>query len=232
KAGQVSLFGAETGAEAPQLDLPNPQDWDQMERLRREFDAVGFYLSAHPLDSKVLQLEKMGVVAAAQVDEILNIRPAAVLDMAGVLLKKQIKVSPKSGNKYAFLQLSDSTGVYEVTLFSETLAAARDFLNEGETLLLKVTVERREDQLRYTVQNLQPLEKALSGKIREVHIHLESAKPLPALRAVLDTEGQGHIRILLFTEIAPGTTARMEIPGRWNFSAQARNNLMRAEGVG
>ncbi len=231
KSGQVSLFGSEAGAKMVALDLPEVEPWDPLEKLRHEFEAVGFYLSAHPLDTKALQLERLGIVPVAEVEQHLASRPVAILDMAGVLLKKQIKVSPKTGNKYAFLQLSDATGVYEVTLFSETLAQAKDILVEGQSLLLKITAERRDDQIRYTVQSIRPLDAALAGKVREVHIYLDSEKPLSQLKALLDTEGKGAVKIMVFANTDPQTIAEMTLPGRWSFTPQSRNALLKAGGV-
>ena len=230
QSGQVNLFGGNSGA-AVKLELPDVQAWDPLERLQREFEAVGFFLSAHPLDTKAAQLERMNIISSSRAVDHLAHRSAAVFDMAGVLLKKQIKVSPKNGNKYAFLQMSDASGVYEVTLFSETLAMAKDILNAGETLLLKVTAEQREEQIRFTAQSVKLLDTALAARISEVHINVESEKSLSQLKTLLDTEGKGPAKIVLFVKTRPGLTAQLTLPGRWNFSAAARNALIRAGGV-
>jgi DNA polymerase-3 subunit alpha len=115
-SGQVSLFGGDEGiSELP--PLTKQQDWDILERLRYEFDAVGFYLSAHPLDTKAGQLAKQNIVSLADVQAALARKPSSRIQMAGILIRKQERVSAKSGNKFAFLQMSDSTGVYEVMIF-------------------------------------------------------------------------------------------------------------------
>src|SRR5690606_15920268 len=102
-------------------ELSNVRDWNLLERLEKEFGAVGFYLSAHPLDSRQQQFENLKVWSLGRVERDLMNKAVASYQMAGVILKKQEKMSQK-GNKYAFLQLSDPTGIYEVTLFSELLA--------------------------------------------------------------------------------------------------------------
>ncbi len=230
QAGQSSLFGGNEGA-AEKLIMPSPPPWDPLEKLRNEFESVGFYLSAHPLDSRAAQLERQGVVSAANVEETLAGRGSAMLDMAGVLLRKQVKVSSKSGNKYAFLQFSDSTGIFEVTLFSELLAHMKDNLVEGEAFLIRLSAEKREDQLRFTAQNLQLLDQAMASKTREVHIYLESEKPVNQLKTLLDTEGKGSARIVVFVPVSAGRSAQMTLPGRWSFSGAARNALLRSGGV-
>jgi len=231
ESGQSSLFGGESGHDTPMPPFPEIRPWDAIDQLGNEFDAVGFFLSAHPLDDKQEQLERLKIIPCMEIERKLTHQPTIVAEMAGVLIKKQIRVSPKSGNKYAFLQLSDSSGVYEVVLFSETLNAARDILNEGETLLLRVAAESKEDQVRYTTQSIRLLDKAMEAKIAEVHIHLENQKPLKQLQDLLNIEGQGRSVVKLYVPLENETSAEIELSGRWKFSAQARRALQQAEGI-
>ena len=229
--GQSSLFGGPAGEGTPMPDLPKIDSWDQLEKLRHEFDAVGFYLSAHPLDSKTAQLERLNILNFGQVEDLMASQPGAYVSMAGVLLKKQIKVSQKSGNKFAFLQISDSSGVYEVVLFSEVLARSKDILNEGETLLLKAMVEQQEDQIRFTVQDIQPLDRALTSKIREVRVVISTTEAARKLKDSLIAEGQGPAKVVVEIALNDNKTAIMTLPGSYNFSPQARSNLMKTQGV-
>jgi DNA polymerase-3 subunit alpha len=230
ESGQVSLFGGEEQSGLGMPALAVVKDWDPLEKLAKEFGAVGFYLSAHPLDSRQKQFENLGIASVVKVESELSTKSIARFQMAGVLLKKQEKISAK-GNKYAFLQLSDPTGIFEVTLFSEILAASREFLVAGETLLLTVDAEQREDQIRFTGQKIQPLEQALEGKIREIQIHMNSGRAAPKIRQFLDTEGRGAAQITLYMKLEGDRTAKIQLPGRWNLSAQARNQIRGEEGV-
>ncbi|MGZ9097994.1 MAG: DNA polymerase III subunit alpha [Micavibrio sp.] len=230
--GQASLFGGPAGEGAPLPELPKVAGWDQLEKLRHEFEAVGFYLSAHPLDTKAAQLERLNILSIAQVETLLAERPVATLvNMAGVLLKKQIKVSQKSGNKFAFLQLSDSTGIFEVVVFSEVLAAAKDYLEEGETLLLKATAEPQEEQARFLVQDIQPLDKALSGRIKEVRVRLDTTDAVRKLQDSLVDEGFGPARVIVEVALNDNEYASIELPGSHSFSPQLRSALMKTQGV-
>jgi DNA polymerase-3 subunit alpha len=230
--GQTSLFGgpADSG-QSLMPELPDVPEWDPLEKLSHEFDAVGFYLSAHPLDSKAAQLERMNIHTIATVNEMVARQGSVMVDMAGVLLKKNIKVSQKSGNKFAFLQLSDATGIFEVMLFSETLSRARDHLEEGKTLLLKVMAESRDEQIRFTAQDVKSLESELSNRLKEVHIHISSDKPLGQLDQLLKTEGRGKVAVKVFVPVRSGLLAEVTLPGQWNFSAAARNALLKSSGV-
>ncbi|MBX2834147.1 MAG: DNA polymerase III subunit alpha [Micavibrio sp.] len=230
-SGQVSLFGEAGGDNALGLpDLPDVRPWDPLERLSREFKSVGFYLSAHPLDSRERQFENLGISSLKDVEEKLVNITASRFQMAGVLLKKQEKVSQK-GSKYAFLQLSDPTGIFEVTLFSEMLAGAREYLIAAEPLLLGVEAESREDQIRFTCTKIQPLEEALEGKIREIDIHLESAVAAPKIKECIDRERRGMSVINLHVRIDGGRVAKLKLPGRYSLDAGARNDIRAEKGV-
>src|SRR5690606_30158039 len=101
--------------------------WEPLERLRHEFEAVGFYLSAHPLDNMTTQLERLRVIPSTQVQAALNASPTNRLRMAGIVVRKQERTSQK-GNRFAFVQVSDPYGVFEMMIFSELLGASRDLL--------------------------------------------------------------------------------------------------------
>ncbi len=173
----------------------------------------------------------MNIHNIASVNDMIARQGSAMVDMAGVLLKKNIKVSQKSGNKFAFLQLSDATGIFEVMLFSEGLSRARDYLEEGKTLLVKVMAESRDEQIRMTAQDVKPLEDVLATRLKEVHIHISSDKPLAQLQQLLNVEGKGRVAIKIFVPVRPDLMAEVSLPGGWNFSAAARNALLKTSGV-
>jgi DNA polymerase-3 subunit alpha len=191
---------------------------------------VGFYLSAHPLDSRGKQFQNLGISSFTRVETEMQSKSAGLFQMAGVLLKKQEKVSQK-GNKYAFLQLSDPTGIFEVTLFSELLHASREYLEPGQALLLTVEAEQREDQMRFTTTRIEPLDKALEGKIREIQVHLASSQPAKKIKEFLDIEGKGAAEISLHVRVDGNRIAHIKLPGRWSLSQQARNIIRTQDGV-
>ncbi len=232
QSGQVSLFGGadEAGSGLGLPELPVTPNWDPLEKLSREFSAVGFYLSAHPLDNRVAQFSRLGIMTYAALQEKLNNLSAVRGQIAGVLLKKQEKVSQK-GSKYAFLQLSDPTGVFEVTLFSEILAQKRDLLEPGQILLLGIDAESREEQVRLTASNIQLMDQALEGKIREVSVHVSSPAALPKIKQFMDIEGAGHLKIKLVAHLETGKVVTLTLPGRRALSAQARNKIAGEIGV-
>ncbi len=231
ESGQVSLFGGVDETDGLGMpELPKVEAWDQLERLAREFKAVGFYLSAHPLDSREQQFANLGISSVVDVEAALQNVQAKKFYMAGVLLKKQERMSQK-GSKFAFLQMSDPTGIYEVMMFSELLTASREHLVPGNALLISVEAESKEDQVRYMCSSVKPLEAALETKIREIDIHLTCSEPVYKLKEFLDSEGQGTALINLHIRVDDRRIAHVQLPGRWNLSAQTRNAMRAYDGV-
>lgn len=232
-SSQSALFAMDASAASDLAThhLQDIPDWNPLDKLSYEFGAIGFYLSAHPLDTKRGQLERLNIIPFMEVEPSLAHRPVARLKMAGVLIKKSEKISAKSGNKFAFLTLSDSSGVYEVTLFSETLMRSRSFLEPGESLLLMADAELRDDQLRLTVQDIRPLDQALDSQIREVTIEVTREEAIDALKSKLDDAGRGAVRAALTINLPDGRNIRIALPGQYAFTAETRNALFQTQGI-
>jgi DNA polymerase-3 subunit alpha len=230
ESGQVSLFGGGNGQSGDGLGmpaLPDIQPWPALERLANEFTAVGFYLSAHPLDSRQKQFKNLGIKSVSTVEQALQNISALRVQMAGVLLKKQVKVSQK-GNKYAFLGLSDPSGVFEVTVFSDILFAAGDLLQAGTSLLLTVEAEQKEDQIRYTCVEIKPLEEALEHKIRDIHIELDSAESIGEIKSLMNG---GKSRITFHVNISDNRVAVLTLPNHHDLNGEARDHIRSLTGV-
>lgn len=229
ESGQSSLFGGDDS----QDELPpyaEVEPWDTLETLKHEFDAVGFYLSAHPLDARTEQLEQRGVVPYVHIPQALQTKTSSRLQLAGILIRKQERVSAKSGNKFAFLQLSDATGVYEIMIFSDTLARCRNFLEPGTALLVSVDAEMREDDIRLTGQSIQPLEEAMAGKVRDLKIHIDASEPVQRLHDILQTAGQGPVKIHLYAHLSDGNIAEIDLKGRYAIPPEMMSVLQKSPG--
>src|SRR5690606_17794478 len=127
-----------------------------------------------------------------------------------------------------FLQMSDPSRVYEVTLFSELLHSSREILEPGQALLLSVDAEMREDQMRLTATRIEKLDEALEHKINRIEIHLSDSTPVAKLNELLS---KGQSEIGLFVELEDGRVVEMSIPGRWGLDVQARNILRSEPGI-
>src|SRR5690606_4017832 len=112
---QVSLFGEAVEVNLPRL--PDVERWSEVEKLRHELDAIGYYRSAHAVEAYRAVLERTGAVPIAELQRRVGRAGSARLTIGGTVVAKTEKMSQR-GSRYAFVQLSDSTGIVEMSLFS------------------------------------------------------------------------------------------------------------------
>ncbi|MGF1631105.1 MAG: DNA polymerase III subunit alpha [Kiloniellaceae bacterium] len=226
-SAQVSLFGAAGDSGPAPLPLSPVEDWPGMVRLHHEFEAIGFYLSAHPLDTYGATLEKVQVTTYSQLRE----GGSGIFTLAGIVMGKR-EINNRKGHRMAFVQFSDATGVYEVTLFSETLGQCRELLEGGQTLLLKVSAEQRDgDEPRLTAQSLEPLDNAAARASKGLDIHLNTPGPLESLKTLLAREGRGRGQIRLIVALDDGQELEFDLGQGFRLSPEIRQAIKAVPGV-
>mgnify|MGYP001184495719 CR=1 FL=1 len=193
-ANQINLF---EDSEENEFDIINEiKDWEFEERLSKEFEAVGFFISDHPLnqfkeifdDYKILNFHEF-----YSNDEIKE------NNIAATLLKVQERKTAK-GNSYAVLKLTDLSSVFELFIFSDLLELNRDTLREGSSLILTLnkTISSDEDQTkRINVRKIASLKDLFNGSIKEITINLTSKDQLKDIKNFLDKKGETLVNINL-----------------------------------
>ncbi len=203
ESNQANLFGGDkAAAKALAPVLPEAEDWPAMERLRREYEALGFYLSAHPLEAYAARLERIDVTPIETLSDYVAARGMVSVNLAGVSVGRQERRSSKGG-RYAFVQLSDQTGTVEVAFFSEALSAAREFLDTGRPLFVAADARIEGESLRVTAREVRLLDDVVRDAATELILRIADARPIERLRALLEKAGQGRGRVTLLVEDGP-----------------------------
>ena len=227
---QVSLFG-DSGGDLPEPRLPFRDDWLPVERLTQEHQAIGFYLSGHPLDDYMSALRRKDVKTLAEVT-VLAERGPLVAKMAGSVSAKQERKSAK-GNRFAFVSLSDPTGLYEVTVFSDTLEAARDLLEPGKNVVLTVEANLEGDTLKLLARAAQPIDQvAADAGAAAIRVHLNRVEAIPSLAALLaKVEGRTKAQITLCVPDDQGREIDLTLPDPYPLTPQIRGAIKAMSGV-
>jgi DNA polymerase-3 subunit alpha len=222
---QNNLFG---DAASVRLTLPAVMDWPPMERLQQEFSAIGFYLSAHPLDSYGMGLKRLQVVSYA---ELLQQRGVSRAKMAGIVVGRQERTSQK-GNRYAFVQLTDASGIFEATVFSERLVEYRELLEPGRAVLLTMDVRVEEENLRLMVAEAQGLDNAVAATAAGLKIFLRDPTPVSGIKQILDRAGKGKGKVQISLDLADlGWETDVTIKGGFAISGAVRSAIKAVPGV-
>ena len=228
-SAQVNLFGEAGGGEGPELALPQAEDWVKMDRLREEAEAIGFYLSAHPLDDYREALDRMAVVRSAELDKALARSPGRKR-VAGIVTGRQDRTS-RQGNRFAFIQFSDASGSFEVMAFSDLLARCQDLLESGQPVLVTLEARGEAGDRRLTAQEIEPLEAAVVQAGLGLKIFLSDPQPLGSLKSLLGRDSRGRGRVSLIVDLPGRDEVALELGGRYRLGAEIRQAIKAIPGL-
>ena len=190
-ANQIDLFG-ETQDEINDM-IFKTNDWEFEERLSKEFEAVGFFISDHPLNQYREVFEDYKII---DYQKFVNNAEIKDSNIAVTLLKIQERKTSK-GNSYAVLKLSDLTSVFELFIFSDLLELNREILKEGNSFILTIIKSVNEDNrfTRINVQKIASLKDLINRPIKEVLFNLKSLKELDEISKFLIKKGETTVKI-------------------------------------
>jgi DNA polymerase-3 subunit alpha len=230
-SGQVNMFATAQANARPAL--PTAKNWDDLTRLQHEFSALGFYMSAHPLDNYRAILERIGAVPANMIASKQRAIGPNRFKLAGIVVSKQERTS-KNGNRFAFVSLSDGSGAFEITVFSELLAAKRDVMEVGQAVLVEVDAQTNTQgsgkseggsDLRFIARNVEPLSDAAARAAKGIRIKLYDSAPVAGIQKLLADVPKGRAQVVLALDLDEGEEAEIELPGTWHLTESVKNSL-------
>jgi len=226
---QESLFDNLDPSFAPLPTLPLIADWPPVERLQHEFAAIGFYLSSHPLDPYGKSLERAGVIRFVELPAGLAASDTARFKLAGIVVGKKERTSAR-GNRFAFVQMSDPSGLFEVAMFSEMLSEARGLLDSGQPLVVTVDTRNGEESLRLIAQQIEPLDTVVAHAAAGLRVFLGEARALSSLKSVITREAGGRGRVTVVLDL-PSREVEIAIPGGFKVDPRTRAAVKSLPGI-
>ncbi len=227
---QESLFGGIDSAFVERPKLPVVEDWPPVEKLQHEFDAIGFYLSAHPLDPYGKSLERAGILSFVDLPAALAARSSTRFRLAGIVVGKKERTSAR-GNRFAFVQLSDMSGVFEITVFSDVLGPSRELLDSGQPLIVTVDVRSEEQSLRLTAQRIEPLDNVVAQAAAGLKVFVGAEEALTRLKGLFQREavgGRGRVSLVLDL---PSSEVEIALPGGFRVDPRIRAAVKSLPGI-
>jgi len=191
---QIDLFGTNDNQESE--IILNQEDWNFEERLSKEFEAIGFFISDHPLNQYKEFFDDYKISDYHNFNNNFDTKES---NIAATLLKVQERKTAK-GNSYAVLKLTDLNSVFELFIFSDILEANREILKEGSSLFFTLSKSISNDENRLTRMNvvkIVSLKSLFDKPISEVIFKLNSKDQIEKLSQILNKEGETKISIEL-----------------------------------
>src|SRR5215472_633662 len=234
--GQTELFAGAAAHSA--IAVPALEPWLPADRLQREYEAVGFFLSGHPLDDYAAALKRLRVQSWAEFARAVK-TGAGAGRVAGTVVARTERRT-KNGTKMGIIGLSDPSGQYEAVLFAEGLAQYRDLLEPGSAVLLFLTAEVQGDEVRARIQSVELLDEAAARMHRGLRVFLRDAEPLAGVARRLQASqkggngnaaeaADGEVSMVLL--LRNGSEVEVKLPGRFKVSPQIAGAIKAVSGV-
>ncbi|WP_022834945.1 DNA polymerase III subunit alpha [Salisaeta longa] len=207
-AGQNSLFGDGTiGSGAMEPSLPRTEPWPKSEKLKKEHDVLGFYVSGHPLDEYKAEAEAFANAQLGDTESLERLmeamggdsrgrgRGGPVRTFCGILTEVK-RATTKKGKPIAFATLEDFTGQGELVCFASVLDKIQAYLEVDKVVLVKGKVELRGGAVSVIVRDVTPMWKVREERVRAIEIDLDlntlTRPDVEAFRTLCADHDDGH----------------------------------------
>lgn len=231
-AGQFDLLGGGVVQEA--FRIPQVEPWAPAEKLKREHEAVGFFLSGHPLDDYEHVLKRLRVQRYADFSQTVRVNGTGVGKVAVSVIDKSERRT-KSGSKMGIVNLSDPSGQFEAVLFSEGLMRYRDLLEPGRALVLRLSAVLDGEEVRPRIEDVEVLDDLASRQKQDLLIYLRDDKAVSSIAERIRPRGEasrsdGKVSIVMILDDG-AQEVEIELPGKYPVSQQVANAVRAAPGV-
>ena len=226
--GITDMFGGVV-SDAVSLRVPPHELWPMADKLRREYDAIGFFVSGHPLDEYGDLLTKLRVQTWAEFCRSVRSGTTSVGRVAASVLDRAERRT-KSGNKLGIVTLSDQTGHFEAIIFSEGLGHYRDILEPGRPLVLQLQASLEGEDVRARIQTAEPLDAAVARYQKGMRIYLRDERPIGSVQQRLAVRGEGEVSLILILD-GGEREVEVKLPGKYQATPQVAGALRAVPGV-
>ncbi len=222
-ANQIDLFSEDENNKNEIFS--NTEDWKFEERLSKEFEAVGFFISDHPLNQ---YKEVFDDYKIKDYQTFNNDNELTEVNIAATLLKIQERKTAK-GNAYAVLKLTDLKSVFELFVFSDILDLNREILVEGSSFIISLVKSISDSENRFkriNVKKISSLKDLLNKPLNEVKFNIKSINELEEISKYLDKKGKTLIKINL---IDKNNNLNFELENKRNIDRKTLNLIRNKE---
>ncbi len=224
--GQWNMFDA---GEPEPVRLPaGVPSWTTVERADRELSAIGFHLSAHPLDGYTEIFERLRVQRWSDFERAVK-DGASAGRLAGTISSRQDRRTRK-GTPMMILSLSDQSGVFEIIAFSEQINEFGALLQPGRSVILQVGADERAEGVSLRLLSAQTLDGIADRIQRSLTIFVGQEKALVPIQAQLKRGGEGSVNFVVIRDDG-AREYEIELPGNYRLTTEIAGGIKALDGV-
>lgn len=222
-SGQVGLFGGGgEGTGAGSLNIPKRDEWPERVRLEREKEAVGFYITGHPMTAYKAEIESFTTATTA---DLKGLPKESEVRLAGIAVAQKVVITKKKGLRMSFVQFEDQLGAVEVTVFPKTYAKAELLLGQpDEPLLITAKIDELSDEgsTKLIAEKIEALADVRAELTTEVRFTLKAeeatSEALQKLKKILE-KFPGKATPTLMLKTGDEVDVLMTFPEDWTVAA-------------
>ena len=170
---QQTLFGASEDFQVSNPAIPTGPEWGKLERLNKEKDLIGIYLSAHPLDDFKVEIDHFCNATLTELNNITTLKGRKII-VAGIVIGVR-EATTKTGRPFGSVTIQDYTDSYTIMLFGKDYLEMKKFLTLGYSLFVKGNVQNRAfgntDELEFKIESMEMLAD-LKDKIKSLTLQI------------------------------------------------------------
>ena len=193
------------------IDVPQ---WNILEQLDKERQVVKFYLNNHPMDLYNEVLQNANVLNSKDFKKSIE-----NVNIAGILMDKDEHIS-KSGHKYCFITISDTSNSFEVSVLSNLYLQVREHLTVGQPYLIQAKLVVDGETIRITASKLQNIDTFVNNQ--KIYIYIDTSTNINKLKAELDKLDNGNNKVYFITKNEYNRTFEINTNYSKNFNLDVR----------
>ena len=207
------------------IPLPEVDNWTNSEILEKEFSAIGFYLTGHPLN------EYSQIIKDRKIKHFNELNDAETkYKIAGTISYVKERKSQR-GRNFAFVGLTDENNQFEITLFSDILFKVRDFLIPGLSIVAEVETQRNENNLRLLAINIFPLEELMKKNINTLKVYVNNPETILKIRDRVEEEGNSEILVQILMNGHDKYQTELKLGNNFIVNPSIKASIKEIEGV-
>ncbi|MBR6355992.1 MAG: DNA polymerase III subunit alpha, partial [Alphaproteobacteria bacterium] len=229
-SAQTSLFG--TDELVADVKLEQRANWPELERLQNEAEAIGFYLSAHPLDVYKDSVERLGIKTYAEAVKGIKTGDRIQVNLAGCVQELQKRIG-KTGKSYGILRVTDTTSAFDGFVWSEVLPQATAAKEAGIPVFLKALIEKKDEDSppRITFEKVKTLDAEITENSKGLVVEIADAAAVRPIRELLAHEHNGTNRIFIKPQL-DDWEVRIQLKGTYALdNGELMTNIRAVSGV-
>ena len=199
-SAQTSLFGNQELL--ADVKLESCGSWSDLELLQNEAEAIGFYLSAHPLNVYADSMERLGIKNFSDAVKGLKAGDKVLVNLAGCFQSFQKRIG-KTQKEYGILRLSDATSAFDGFVFGDTIAATKSAIEQGVPLFLVARIEKKDEDSppRIIFDTVRTLDEQITENSKGMVIVISDVAAVRPIREILSHEHYGPYKIFIKPEL-------------------------------